>query len=178
VRAALLVLAGMLLIAAGLAVSRGVFLQGLRAAGLGFVRLVPMLVVAFLLTGFTEALLPAGFVERWLSGAAGARGILVAWVAGALTPAGGLVGMPLAAGLMQAGAGVGVLVTYLTSMAVLPVLRLPMEVGFYGVRLALLRVAASLLLPPVAGLLAQAAVAGKLLSAERWKIKDITEERC
>lgn len=162
-RAALLVLFGLLLLVAGLAAGRGVFLPGLRAAGSGFVRLLPMLLVAFLLTGFTEVLLPAGFVERWLSGAAGARGILVAWVAGALTPAGGLVGMPLAAGLLQAGAGVGVLVTYLTSMAVLPVLRLPMEVGFYGARLALLRVAASLLLPPVAGLLAQAAVSGKLI---------------
>lgn len=155
-KAALLLLGGTLLILAGLAAARGVFAQGLRGAGMMLVRLGPMLVLAFLLAGFAEALLPPGMVDRWLSGAAGPRGILIAWVAGALTPAGGLMGLPLAASLLQAGAGIGVLVTYLTSLAVLPVLRLPMELGIYGPRLAALRVVSSLFLPPLAGMLAQA----------------------
>ena len=76
-------------------------------------------------------------------------------VAGVLTPAGGLLGMPLAASLLKAGAGVGVLVTYLTSMALLPALRVPMEIGIYGGRLALLRITASLALPLLAGFTAQ-----------------------
>lgn len=153
-KAALLLLAGTFVLLAGLALAHGVFVDGLHRAGKTFASMLPILVVAFLLAGMAEALLPAGFVERWMSDAAGARGYVVAWIAGALTPAGGLLGMPLAAGLLKAGAGVGVLVTYLTSMALLPALRIPMEIGIYGGRLAALRVAASLVLPFVAGVTA------------------------
>ena len=53
---------------------------------------------------------------------------------------------------------VGVLVTYLTSMALLPALRVPMEIGIYGGRLAALRLLACAALPPVAGLIAAAIV--------------------
>lgn len=155
-KAALLLLAGTLLLLGGLAASQGVFVDGLQRAGRTFTSMMPLLLIAFLLAGMAEALLPAGFVERWLSDAAGARGYAVAWLAGALTPAGGLVGMPLAAGLLKAGAGVGVLVTYLTSMTLLPLLRVPMEVGIYGGRLALLRIVSSLALPVLAGVTAQA----------------------
>ncbi|HEY8378897.1 MAG TPA: permease [Nannocystis sp.] len=155
-RAALFLLAGALLILSGLAAAKGVFVDGLQRSLRTFAAMTPILLVAFLLAGMAEALLPPGFVERWLSDAAGPRGFLVAWLAGVLTPAGGLVGMPLVAGLLKAGAGVGVLVTYLTSMTLLPLLRVPMEVGIYGGRLALLRIAASLVLPLLAGVIAQA----------------------
>lgn len=157
-RAALLLLGLTFVVLAGLAVSKGVFVDGMQRAGRTFAAMMPVLVVAFLLAGLAEALLPAAFVERWLSDAAGPRGYLVAWVAGAITPAGGLIGMPLAAGLLKAGASVGVLVTYLCSMALLPLLRVPMEVGIYGGRLALLRVLGCVLLPPIAGVIASAIV--------------------
>ncbi|MDC0674385.1 hypothetical protein [Nannocystis radixulma] len=155
---ALILLGATLLVLGALAAMQGVFVDGLQRSGRTFLAMMPILVVAFLLAGMAEALLPAGFVERWLSDAAGPRGHLVAWFAGALTPGGGLLGMPLAAGLLKAGAGVGVLVTYLTSMALLPLLRVPMEIGIYGGRLAALRIVASCLLPFAAGYTAQALV--------------------
>ena len=153
-KAALILLGGTFVLLAGLALWRGVFWDGMRGSGRTFLSLIPMLFLAFMLAGFAEALMPPGLVERWLSDAAGWRGIGVAWVAGAITPAGGLMGLPLAAGMLKAGAGSGVLVTYLASLALLPLLRMPMEVGIYGGKLAALRVAACLLLPPVAGVIA------------------------
>ena len=118
-------------------------------------QMLPLLVFCFLIAGFVEVLLPRALVERWLSDDAGWRGIAVAWLAGALTPGGGPVGLPLAAGLMRNGAGVGVMVTYLTSLALLSFVRLPMEYGMLGGRMTLIRVGASILLPPLAGALAQ-----------------------
>jgi uncharacterized membrane protein YraQ (UPF0718 family) len=158
VKVALLLLGAALLLLGALAAAQGVFVDGLQRAGRTVVSMAPLLVVAFLIAGMAEALLPSGFVERWLSDAAGPRGHLVAWAAGALTPGGGLLGMPLAAGLLKAGAGVGVLVTYLTSMALLPLLRVPIEIGIYGGRLAALRIVASCLLPFAAGATAHAIV--------------------
>ena len=129
--------------------------EGLRAGGKGALQLVPLLAVVFLLAGFAEVLLPRATVAAWLSDAAGMRGLLIAWVAGALTPGGGPVGLPLAAALMRSGAGVGVLVTYVTSMSLLSFVRVPLELGTYGVRLTVLRVMSSVVLPLLAGVTAQ-----------------------
>ena len=136
--------------------------KGDGALNLGFktsweqlLRFMPVLIVALLLAGFTEVLLPADLVEKWLSDSAGFKGIAVAWVAGALTPGGSLVGMPLIVALYQAGVGIGVLVTYMTSLALMSLVRLPLELTFYGWRLTALRMFVSICLPPLAGLLAQ-----------------------
>lgn len=129
--------------------------RGLSTSASQFGRFLPVLVVAFLIMGLVDALLPEKLVETWLSDASGWRGLGIAWLAGLLTPGGSIIGMPLAAGLAKAGVGPGVLVTYLTSLAVLSVIRVPLEVGFYGWRLMLLRVLASLVLPLVAGLVAR-----------------------
>lgn len=158
-KAALIVMGVMLLGVVGLAAWRGgwpLVSEGLMRGGRESVTLLPLLAVVFLLTGFVQVLLPRDLVANWLSDEAGWRGIGVAWVAGALTPGGGPIGMPLAAALIRSGAGLGVIVTYLTSLSLLSFIRLPMEVAIYGGRLTGLRLLISLALPPVAGLLAHA----------------------
>jgi uncharacterized membrane protein YraQ (UPF0718 family) len=129
--------------------------EGLRASGRSGLQLVPLLAVVFLLAGFTEVLLPREAVAKWLSDAAGFRGLIVAWIAGAITPGGGPVGLPLAGALWRSGAGIGVLVTYVTSMSLLSFVRVPLEMGIYGGRLTAVRVAACVVLPPIAGVIAQ-----------------------
>lgn len=133
----------------------GLVEQGFRTAGVTSLKFMPILLVAFVIMGFVDVLLPSQVVERWLSDAAGWRGIGVAWLAGVLTPAGSIIGLPLAAALLKAGVGAGVLVTYLTSMATLSLIRVPLEIGFYGWRLMALRVVVSLVLPLVAGAMAR-----------------------
>ncbi|MCA9538519.1 MAG: permease [Myxococcales bacterium] len=136
--------------------------QGNGAVGAGFksaatngLRFAPVLLVAFIIMGFVDVLLPRQIVETWLSDAAGWRGQAVAWLAGVLTPAGSIIGLPLVAALYKAGVGPGVLVTYLTSMATLSFIRVPLEIGFYGWRLTALRIVVSVILPFVAGFLAR-----------------------
>lgn len=151
---------------AGLCYARGgtgLVIEGLRGGAKSAAQLLPLLVVVFLLTGFVEVLLPKDTVATWLSDAAGWRGLGVAWIAGALTPGGGPVGLPLAAALMRAGAGLGVLVTYLTSMSLLSFVRVPMEIGIYGTRLTIFRIASSVFLPLLAGVAAQ--VLGRIWAA-------------
>lgn len=99
---------------------------------------------------------PRQVVEIWLSDTSGWQGILVAWIAGVLTPIGSLMRFPFVATLYKAGAGIGVLITYLTSPALLSLLRIPIEASFYGGRLMTLRVSLALVLPPIAGRLARA----------------------
>ncbi len=162
-RAALLVMVALVLGLGGLVWYRGgtpLVAEGLRAGWRGMGPVVPLVLVVVLLSGFVEVLLPRETVARWLSDEAGVRGLGVAWLAGVLTPGGGPVGLPIAAALLRNGAGMGVLVTYLTSMSLLSFVRLPMELGIYGPRLTAVRVLASAALPLLAGGLAQA--------VERW----------
>jgi uncharacterized membrane protein YraQ (UPF0718 family) len=142
----------------GLTFSRGgfnLFKQGLQSGLVGSMKLVPLILFVSLLTGFVEVLIPKETFGAWLSESSGWKGFGLAWVAGVLTPGGGPIGLPLAATLMRAGASVGVLVTYLTSMSLLSFIRIPMELGIYGVRLTIMRLVTSALLPLIAGLVAQ-----------------------
>jgi uncharacterized membrane protein YraQ (UPF0718 family) len=155
---AALIMVVMVIGLAALTYARGgspLVLQGLRGGGGGMLRLLPLLGVVFLLTGFVEVLVPRETAAAWLSDAAGVKGLLIAWAAGIVTPGGGPIGLPIAASLMRAGASMAVLVTYLTSVGLLSFIRIPMEVGIYGARLTIYRLLCSALLPVLAGALAR-----------------------
>lgn len=131
------------------------FMLGWHSSLQQFLRLIPILGIAMLIAGFTETLLPTQLIEHWLSDSSGWRGISLAWLAGIVTPAGSIIGLPLIAALYKKGVGISVLMTYATSFATLSLLRLPLEVGFYGWRLTGVRVAVSFILPIIAGGLTQ-----------------------
>ena len=132
-----------------------VFSPALKNSGSQLLRFAPIMVIAVLLSGFAEAVIPKQFIETWLSDASGWRGIFIAWIAGIVTPVAGVFGMPLAASLYKAGAGLAVIMTFLTSLATLSLVKMPIEVGFYGWRLTMVRFGVSLILPLIAGGLTQ-----------------------
>jgi uncharacterized membrane protein YraQ (UPF0718 family) len=121
--------------------------------------LVPVIGGMVLLVALLERALPTETLRGWLNGPDSLRGIGLAWLAGVLTPGGPLVGLPLTAALAAAGVGPGVLVTYLTSLSLLNLTRLPIEAGVLGAKLTLTRLLACAALPIVAGLLARGRVA-------------------
>lgn len=131
------------------------FAQAWRASFGQLLKFLPILVIATLVAGFTETLIPEGVIKTWLSDASGWRGIALAWFAGVITPGGSIIGLPLIAALYKSGVGLSVLMTYSTSLATLSLLRIPLEVGFYGWHLTGVRVLVSLILPLIAGVLTQ-----------------------
>jgi len=134
----------------------------LLSLGLGngarlLVRFGLIIVVSFLVAGLAERLVPHEWVERTLGDDAGVRGILLATVAGALTPSGPFVSMPIAAAMLRSGAGLGAVVAFLSGWSLLALHRfVAWEIPILGFRFALLRYAISLLLPAAAGLAVRA----------------------
>ena len=118
------------------------------------VEVVPLLFFAFLLAGMMQTLLPHEAISKWIGAESGFRGIMLGCLAGAITPGGPFVTMPLAAGIYRAGASPGTMVGFLTSWSLWAVARLPMEVGILGWRLTLMRMVSTLVFPPLAGVLA------------------------
>lgn len=128
-----------------------VFSLAWKNTGQQLLKFAPIIIIAVILAAFVETLLPQDFVKNWLSDESGVKGIFLARGAGIITPGGGIVGMPLVASLYKAGASLPVLMTYLTSLATLSFIKIPMEASFYGWKITFLRVAVSLLLPLIAG---------------------------
>jgi len=158
----LLVMVLVLAVLAGLALAQGgreLLGRGLGAGASLLVRYGPLLVVSFLAAGLAEALVPHEWVRRSLGAGAGVRGILVATGAGAVTPGGPFVAMPIAVAMLRAGAGTGALVAFMSSWSLIAVHRLvAWEMPLLGWRFALLRYAVCLVLPVLAGLAARALV--------------------
>ena len=120
-----------------------------------------LIVVSFLAAGLVEALVPRDWIQGALGHDSGLRGVLVGTLAGAATPAGPFVSMPLAAILLRSGAAVGPLTAFVTGWALLAVHRLvAWELPILGWRFALLRWGVSLGLPILAGLAASAVARG------------------
>ncbi len=113
--------------------------------------LVPLVLLAVVIAACVEVLVTPEQVAGWLGDDAGWRGVLAGWVAGALTPGGGPIGLPLAGALARRGAALPVVLTYLTSMSLLSLIRMPMEWGLLGPRITATRWAATALLPPLVG---------------------------
>lgn len=149
----------------GLAVCSGIAVYYLRGVE-GFVTalgnglqlllwMLPVLVGAVLISAYVQSLIPRAAMQRWLGKDSGFRGLLLASAAGAVTPGGPFAAFPLVIALYRAGADFPVCVTYLTAWSVLGLNRvLIWELPLIGVDFVLMRLAVSLPLPIMAGLIA------------------------
>ncbi len=133
----------------------GEHIRGLQAGLSIFVSVLPLLFFALIVAGMVEVLIPRHIIAGWIGEESGFRGILLGSIAGGLTPGGPYVSLPIVAGLLKSGAGIGTVVAFLTGWSLIAVGRLPMEVGFLGWKVTLARFLSTLLFPPVAGLIAQ-----------------------
>jgi uncharacterized membrane protein YraQ (UPF0718 family) len=134
---------------------QGQHISGMKSALNMTIEILPLLVFAFIVAGMVQVLLPRELLAKWVGMESGMRGILIGTVAGGLSPGGPFVSLPIAAGLLRAGAGIGTMVAYLTAWSLWAVARLPMEVGIMGWKFTLIRLASTFFFPPIAGFIAQ-----------------------
>jgi len=119
-------------------------------------QVAPIIAGAVLLGGFAQALLPHALVRRWLGERSGFLGLLLASAAGVLVPGGPITSFPLVVALVTAGADIGVTISFITSWALLGINRIVVwELPFMGAHFVFVRLAATLVLPLLAGMIAR-----------------------
>ncbi len=118
------------------------------------ITILPMLIFAFIAAGMIQVLIPHEILTKWIGKESGIKGIFIGTVVGAFTPGGPYVSLPIAAGLLRSGAGVGVMVAFLTGWSLWAVQRLPMDVGIMGWKFTVIRFVSTFFFPPIAGLIA------------------------
>jgi len=130
--------------------------EGLGNGGSLLLKSGLIIAVSFVAAGLAEALIPKGAIPTALGVDSGLRGILLATGAGALTPSGPFVAIPIAAAMERSGAGTAPLVAYISAWGLIALHRLvAWEIPILGTRLALIRWSVCLLLPVLAGLAAR-----------------------
>lgn len=153
-----ILLVGVILILAFMLLNQGgsqALWNGVLAGSYTFVRVLPLLVAAFLVAGFTQTLVTKEIITKWLGRESGWKGIGLACIAGALIPGGPYVYYPIAAVIMHNGAGIGVLVAFIAAKNLWSVTRLPYEIALIGLDFTLKRFLITLIFPPLLGWLSE-----------------------
>jgi uncharacterized membrane protein YraQ (UPF0718 family) len=149
-----LVLAAAAVVLAALAYLKdpGLPLLGVKngVAMLAFV--IPRMVVALLLAGLMQVLVPQDFVSRHFGQGGGLRALVLATLAGVATPGGPMVTVPFMAALATSGAALSSLVAYMTAWSLFGLQRIiAWEAPLMGWRFVFARVVPSLAFPVIAG---------------------------
>ena len=129
--------------------------RGVELGWKTLLRTLPLLLVAFGIVGFVNALSPQDLVRDLIGPGSGWKGLFLGEALGMLLPGGPYVVFPLIAVLYEAGAGLGPAVTLITSWATQALLSMTFEVPFMGYRFAAIRWGLGLAFPVLAGALAQ-----------------------
>jgi uncharacterized membrane protein YraQ (UPF0718 family) len=121
--------------------------------GLSMLRFIlPRLVPALILAGMLQVLIPPETVARYFGRQSGVSAILLASLAGILTPGGPMISVPLLVVLANSGMAPGPLVAYMTSWSLFGVQRIiAWEAPLMGWHFVMMRVLPSLAFPLVAG---------------------------
>ena len=118
-----------------------------------FIKIMPLIGAGVILVGFLQVLVPSDIVARWLGKESGFKGILIATIAGAVTPGGPMISFPMIIALKKGGADTGSLIAYLTAWTTIGLTRtLAWEIPLMGIEFTFTRVVSSLILPVLAGI--------------------------
>lgn len=104
----------------------------LKKAWKSFENIMPQLLSVLLIIGMMLSVLDADTISRLLGKESGLLGMAIAAVIGSVTLIPGFVAFPLAASLLKAGAGYGQITMFVTTLMMVGVVTLPMEIKYFG----------------------------------------------
>ena len=118
---------------------RGKTRQSVQVALKSFFRILPTVLLIIVIIGLLMAFLPPDQISRFVGEQAGFGGILTIAALGAVLHIPALVSYPLAASLLQSGASIAAVAAFITTLTMVGVVTLPLEIKELGKRIALLR---------------------------------------
>ncbi len=118
--------------------------QALKIAYNSFRNILPSILAILGLIGLLLALVPKEFIQN-LFGNNSPIGILIISAVGSITLIPAFIAFPLAASLLQAGASVMAVSSFITTLLMVGVITAPMEIHYFGRRFTIFRNALGLL---------------------------------
>lgn len=110
-----------------------------QRAYLSFMHILPLMLAIFMIIGFIMAWLSPELISAAMGEESGVWGVLLASLGGSIVMMPGFVAFPLAASLLETGAGLPQIVAFLSTLMMVGLATLPLEISYFGRRAALMR---------------------------------------
>ena len=131
--------------------------SSLREGTWDFINVVPRIALGVLGSGYIAAVIPQEIITGWFGPESGWLGVLVATIAGGLTPGGPVVGFSIGAVALKVGGGAPQVIAYVVAWALFAFQRLILwEIPFMPAKFVWFRAAVSLPFPFLAAALSMA----------------------
>jgi len=114
-------------------------IQCLQVAIKSFIRILPMVFIIIIFIGLLLGFVPQNQISRLIGEQAGFGGVLVVTLLGAALHIPSLISFPLAASLLESGASITSVAAFITSLTMIGVVTLPLEIKMLGKTMSLLR---------------------------------------
>jgi uncharacterized membrane protein YraQ (UPF0718 family) len=127
-------------------------LEGLKKAMMMFLKILPTILSVIILVSVLLYLIPEQKIAEWFGEESGAVTYLAAALVGAVSLIQGFIAYPLAGVLVDSGVAYPVIAVFITTLMMVGIMTLPVEMKYFGIRMALLRNALSLVFALIIGL--------------------------
>ena len=98
-------------------------------------------------------LVPPQLITKYLGAASGATGFALAAIVGSITLIPGFISYPIAASLLKQGASYATVAVFMTTLMMVGVVTLPLEIKYFGKEVAILRNLLNFVVAIIIGLL-------------------------
>jgi uncharacterized membrane protein YraQ (UPF0718 family) len=114
-------------------------LKSLKIAGKTFLRILPMMIIIVNVIGLLLGFISSDQISQFIGNQSGPFGVIVIGVAGAVMHIPALLAFPLGSSLLENGASITAVAVFLTTLTMIGMITLPLEIKELGKNLALLR---------------------------------------
>jgi len=98
-------------------------------------------------------IIPPQLITEYLGAGSGVVGFVIAAVVGSITLIPGFISYPIAAGLIKQGASYSTVAVFMTTLMMVGIVTLPLEIKYFGKKVAILRNVLNLFIAIVIGIL-------------------------
>ena len=127
--------------------------QALTAALKSFFRILPTVLIIIIFIGLLLGFVPQSQISKIIGEQAGFGGVLVVALLGAFLHIPSLISFPLTASLLKSGASVTSVAVFITTLTMIGVATLPLEIKEFGKKMALLRNGISFVIAIIIGII-------------------------
>jgi len=111
----------------------------LKIALKSFIKLLPIVFIIIIFIGLLLGFVPPEQISRFVGEQSGIGGVLLIGVVGALMHIPALLSFPLAASMLESGASITAIAAFITTLTMIGMITLPLEIKILGKKMALLR---------------------------------------
>lgn len=114
-------------------------IMALKKAWKSFENIMPQLLTILIIIGIALSILTPEQISRFIGSESGFAGVLAATAVGSITLVPGPVAFPLASALLESGAGYMQLAAFISSLMMVGIVTIPMEISYLGKKSTALR---------------------------------------